>query len=269
MPADIPALVADLAEESAALDRLIDGLPETGWATPTPATGWRIREQIAHLAYFDEATMLAIRDPDGFRAEAGELLAGGDDFVDRITAAYRHVSHRHVPLWYHAARRDLLDALSATPAGVKLPWYGPDMGVASAVTARLMETWAHGQDVADALGITRAPTVRLRHIAHLGVRTLGFSFATHGRPIPDVPVRVELDGPEGGCWTWGPTDATDVVRGDALDFCLVATRRRHRADTGLRASGPVAEAWLSIAQAYAGPPGPGRHPSAHAGGPAA
>jgi uncharacterized protein (TIGR03084 family) len=132
------------------------------------------------------------------------------------------------------------------------------MSAASSVTARLMETWAHGQDVADTLGVVRRPTLRLRHVAHLGVRTLGWSFRLRGLPVPDVPVRVELTGPDGAPWTWGPDDAADRVTGPAEDFCLLVVQRRHRSETALTASGPVADAWLDLAQAYAGAPGPGR-----------
>jgi uncharacterized protein (TIGR03084 family) len=117
-----------------------------------------------------------------------------------------------------------------------------------------METWAHGQDVVDALGLTRRPTPRLRHVAHLGVRTLGWSFRVNGRPEPDVAVRVQLTAPEGGTWTWGPEEAADRISGPAEDFCLLVTQRRHRDRTALRARGPVADAWLDLAQAFAGPP---------------
>jgi uncharacterized protein (TIGR03084 family) len=121
-----------------------------------------------------------------------------------------------------------------------------------------METWAHGQDVADALGVVRTPTDRLRHVAHIGVRALPFSFALRGRPTPEVSVRVEVSGPSGAGWTWGPADAANRVSGPALDFCLLVTQRRHRDDLALRVEGPVAEEWVEIAQAFAGAPGAGR-----------
>ena len=59
-------------------------------------------------------------------------------------------------------------------------------------------------------------------------------------------------------WTWGDEGVVDQVRGPALDFCLVVTQRRHLDDTALEVEGPVAAEWMSIAQAFAGPPGPGR-----------
>jgi uncharacterized protein (TIGR03084 family) len=134
------------------------------------------------------------------------------------------------------------------------------MSAASSATARLMETWAHGQDVADTLGVQRLATGRLRHVAHLGVATLGFSFQLNGRPVPAEPVRVELSVPGGETWTWGPAGVPDSVTGPALDFCLAVTQRRHLDDTGLRVTGPVAAEWMSIAQAFAGAAGPGRSP---------
>jgi uncharacterized protein (TIGR03084 family) len=141
-----------------------------------------------------------------------------------------------------------------------VPWFGMHMSAASSLTARLMETWAHGQDIADALGTRREPTNRLRHVAHLGVAARPFSFANRGRPLPAQPVRVELLSPGRDMWLWGPPEAADRVTGSALDFCLAVTQRRHLDDTSLLISGPVATEWMSIAQAFAGPPGPGRRP---------
>jgi uncharacterized protein (TIGR03084 family) len=163
--------------------------------------------------------------------------------------------------WLQRARREYLTVFAALDPGTALPWYGPPMSAASSVTARLMETWAHGQDVVDALGLVRRPTARLRHVAHLGVRTLGWSFRLHGHPVPETPVYVELAGPGGDRWTWGPDDAADRVTGTALDFCLLVTQRRHRSATALLATGPIADTWLDLAQAFAGAPGPGRPPA--------
>jgi uncharacterized protein (TIGR03084 family) len=127
------------------------------------------------------------------------------------------------------------------------------MGALSFATARLMETWAHGQDVADALGVARPGTPRLRHIAHLGVRTRPFSYTVRGRPVPGADVRVELTPPDGGVpWAWGNPSLTDRVTGPALDFCLVVTQRRHVEDTALAVEGDGAREWLAIAQAFAG-----------------
>jgi uncharacterized protein (TIGR03084 family) len=265
MPADawalLDGLLTDLAAETADLDQVLSGLPPAAWERPTPATGWAVRDQVSHLAYFDEAAALAVTDPDRFRAEAAALVALSERFPDYVATRYRDLPAPELLSWFHGARDGLIAVFAAADPAARLPWYGPSMGPASSVTARLMETWAHGQDVVDAVGAARTPTARLRHVAHLGVRTFGHSFTLRGRPVPAAPVRVELGAPDGGTWTWGPAGAADTVRGPAVDFCLVVTQRRNLADTALRADGPVAAEWLSIAQAFAGAPGPGRPPA--------
>jgi uncharacterized protein (TIGR03084 family) len=255
---ELGVLTADLAAESAELYEVLSVLAEPDWARSTTAAGWSVRDQITHLAFFDEAATLSAADPDRFRAEADELMAAGTDFPDRIAARFREVSGPEVFGWLQRARRAYLDTFGALPPATKLPWYGPPMSAASSVTARLMETWAHGQDVFDALGLVRRPTGRLRHVAHLGVATRGWSFRLRGLPVPEEPVRVELTAPDGGTWTWGPDAAADRVSGPAQDFCLLVVQRRHRAATALVATGPVADRWLDVAQAFAGEPGPGR-----------
>jgi uncharacterized protein (TIGR03084 family) len=253
-------LTADLAAESAELYEVLSVLAEPEWNRDTPAAGWTVRDQVTHLAWADDAAVQAATDPERFRAEADAAMAEGMDFPDRAVAACRGLSGAEAFAWLQRARREYLDTFGALDPGMQLPWYGPPMSAASSVTARLMETWAHGQDVVDALGLTRRPTVRLRHVAHLGVRTFGWSFVVRGLEPPAVPVRVELDGPDGEPWTWGPEDAADRVTGPAEDFCLLVVQRRHRAQTALIATGPVADRWLDLAQAFAGAPGPGRKP---------
>jgi uncharacterized protein (TIGR03084 family) len=260
MAADLSALTADLVAETAWLDEVLGALSPGQWQLPTPAPGWTVADQVSHLAYFDEATLLSIRDPDLFRLDAEALAGRGSDFPDQIAAEYRHLGGAELLRWFRAARLALLDGYASADPDARLPWYGLDMGLASSVTARLMETWAHGQDIADTLGIERPATGRLRHVAHLGVRSLPYSYLVNGLPQPDAPIRVELAAPDGGQWTWGPADAADRVTGTALDFCLVVTQRRHRTDTGLVISGQTAGQWIAIAQAFAGPAGRGRPP---------
>lgn len=260
MPADMAALLADLQAESADLDAMIAPLSAEQYLTPTPAEGWCISDQVSHLAFFDEAALLAARDPRQFKIEAVQMMARGAGFPDEVAARHRATPGPQLRHWLLAARQELVAGFATVEPDRRLPWYGPDMSAASSVTARLMETWAHGQDIADALGLTRRPTGRLRHIAHIGVAAMGFSFVLRRLPVPKLPVRVEVTAPDGSLWTWGPAEAADVIRAPALDFCLVVTHRRHPADTELVAAGPVAQQWISIAQAFAGAPGPGRSP---------
>ncbi|PZG08126.1 TIGR03084 family protein [Micromonospora craterilacus] len=262
---DLTALLTDLAAESEQLDALVAGLPPQEWGQPTPAPGWTIAHQIAHLAWTDHVAQLAATDADAFYAtvtsapDASRLVdAGAESFLAPPAALLAR---------WRTGRSALGAALAAAPAGEKLPWYGTRMSPASMATARIMETWAHGEDVAESLGVARPATGRLRHVAYLGFRTLGHSFAAHGRAVPATPVRVELAAPagDGETWAFGPADAADRVTGPALDFCRLVTQRRHRADLALVATGPVADEWLDVAQAFAGPPGTGRAPRSAAG----
>ncbi|GAA3798065.1 TIGR03084 family metal-binding protein [Sphaerisporangium flaviroseum] len=258
MAVSMSELLADLRAESAELTAMIRTLDPEGWERPTPAEGWAVRDQISHLAWFDDAATTAATDPDGFRAALPVLNNRIDSAVDDIAVAARSLSPEQVLDWFRTARARSIDVFETLDPKARLPWYGPDMSAASFVTARLMETWAHGQDVADALDIVRVPTTRLRHVALLGVRAIGYGFALRGMEPPSDPVRVELTLPDGTPWNHGPEDAADLVKGPALDFCLLVTQRCNLADTALEVRGETATTWTSFAQAFAGPPGRGR-----------
>lgn len=256
----LDALISDLAAESDAVDGLVAPLPSAGWATPTPAQGWTVAHQVAHLAWTDRIAHLAATDPGGFGAVVQQALRDPAGHVDRGAEEGAAKPPAELLADWRRARAHLAAALLEVPAGSRLPWFGPPMSAASMATARLMETWAHGQDVADALGVRREPTARLRHVAHLAVRTRDFAYALNDREPPAAEFRVELTPPDAdaAAWTWGPEDAEQRVTGSAAGFCLLATQRRHRDDTDVRAMGAEAEAWLGIIQAFAGLPGSGR-----------
>jgi len=264
-PAETPAgvlagVLADLSAECAELDALVAPLDAAGWQQPTPAEGWTIATQIAHLAWTDDIAVLAATDPDAFIAELTAVIERGgvDTYVDAAAAEWQQ--RPDLLATWRQGRAALAKALTELPSGVKIPWFGPPMSATSMATARLMETWAHGQDVADALGADRPPTDRLKHVAYLGVRTRDFAFRTRGLEPPAEPFRVELVAPSGASWTWGPDDAAQRLTGPALDFCLLVTQRRHPDDLALVATGADVERWIGIAQAFAGPPGEGRPP---------
>jgi uncharacterized protein (TIGR03084 family) len=253
-------IIADLRAESQSLDDLVAPLADADWSRDTPAAGWTIAHQIAHLAWTDTASLLAITDPPAFDATVQAAAADPTGYVDRGATEFLAEPPVLLARW-REGREALAQALLGITPGTKVAWFGTAMSATSMATARIMETWAHGLDVADALGVTRPPTARLRHIAHLGHRTVGYAFLVNGRPIPDQPVRVELAGIDGTTWAFGPEDAQNRVSGPALDFCLLVTQRRHRSDLALAAQGPVADEWLDIAQAFAGLPGSGRPPA--------
>lgn len=253
----IGALYEDLDAETAGLEAMVAGLDEHGLARPTPAPSWTIKHQIAHLSWTDAAAYQAAAEPERFTEWLGTITP---DVVD--TAAERGAAEPDAQLLatWRDNRERLRAALLAHDPERKLPWFGPPMRASSMVTARLMETWAHGQDIADTVGVRRQPSARLRHVAHIAIRARPFAYHVHGRTPPEQQPRVELTAPDGSLWTWGAEDAADRVTGPAQDFCLLATRRRHRADLAVRAAGSGADEWLDIVQAFAGPPGPGREP---------
>jgi len=251
-------IVDDLRAESDELDALVAPLADVGWTAPTPAAGWTVAHQIGHLLWTDRASLSAVNDEAAF----GELLktAAGDPagFVDVAADELAAVAPAELLSDWRLTRMRLHEALLTVPDGRKLPWFGPPMSAPSMATARLMETWAHGLDVADALGVTRPATARLRSIAHIGVRTRDFAFVINGLQPPSEPFRVELRAPDGSTWSWGPADASQRVTGSAEDFCFLVTQRRPLRELDVTATGDDASRWLPIAQAFAGPPGGGR-----------
>lgn len=251
-------MVADLRAESDELDALVADLAPDRWKEPTPAAGWTIAHQIAHLLWTDRVALLSVTDEPGFSAVLEEAAKDPTGFVDAGAEEVAATAPDRLLADWRETRSRLHDELVGVAEGRKLPWFGPPMSAPSMATARLMETWAHGLDVADALGVHRPATARLRSIAHIGVRTRDFAFAINGLTPPADPVRVELRAPDGSTWSWGPDDAAQRVTGSAEDFCMLVTQRRPRSALDVTAVGHDAEQWLGIAQAFAGPPGPGR-----------
>jgi uncharacterized protein (TIGR03084 family) len=252
---------ADLRAEHEDLDEIVGPLGDLEWDQQTPAAGWAVRDQISHLAFFDDAAALALEDPEAFiplsQAATDALVAGDDPMREHLTRG-RSMTPDELLEWWRRARARLLAAADIVDERARVPWFGPPMGARSFLSARVMETWAHGQDIADTFHIDRPDTDRLRNIAHLGVGARAFSYVMHSRELPDEPVRVELVGPTGATWEWGPSGAPSSVTGPAVDFCLVVTRRRSVSATRLVVREAAASEWMDIAQAFAGPPGPER-----------
>jgi uncharacterized protein (TIGR03084 family) len=238
----------DLVAEGDELDALVSA--EADWSKPTPAAGWTIAHQIAHLASADANVLIALRTPEAFGAVLKQAEAAGSQYAD-LDAAEGAAKPRSVLLeQWRAGRTEVAAELRAVPLDHGFPWYGSQLTVALMVPLRLMETWAHGQDVFDALGVSRRPTDRLQHVASLGVIGRELSFYAAQLPTPAEPFRVELTGPDGHIWVWGPEDARQRVQGSALDFCLRVTQRRSRAQTDLTAVGEDAQKWLDVARVF-------------------
>jgi uncharacterized protein (TIGR03084 family) len=256
--AGLQQFVDDLRDESDELDALVAPLAAERWAESTPAAGWTIAHQIGHLLWTDRGALTAVTDETAFAGLLEMAAADPIGFVDAAADELAATAPAELLADWRAIRARLHAALLTVPDGRKLPWFGPPMSAASMATARLMETWAHGLDVADTLGVTRPPTARLRSVAHIGVRARDYAFAVNGLPAPTEPFLVELRAPDGSTWSWGPPDAAQRVTGGAEDFCFLVTQRRALRDLDLTAEGDDAQRWLQIAQAFAGPPGVGR-----------
>ena len=261
MPAPMQDLLDDLVAERAVLIDVLAAVPAARWDVPSPAEGWTLRDCAAHLADFDDRAASV--------AESGSFGAGGRKpanppgdrrgLQDGQLWAREHTT-AEVLDWYREAGDRLVAALTPLDPKHRLPWAGPPMSARSFTTARLMEHWSHGLDVHDAAGVVAVDSDRLRHIAHIGYITRDFSYSNRGLIPPSTALRLELTAPSGATWTWGPEDSADRITGLAGDFCRVVTQRIHVLDTALQAEGPHAAEFLSLAQAFAGPPGSGRQP---------
>jgi uncharacterized protein (TIGR03084 family) len=249
----------DLHDEQESLDAIVSQLSNEQWELITPFIGWSIKYEVAHVAFWDMAARLAATDEEAFKKLIESMFAS-EAAYNESQRELREATPAYVMDYWRGERKALVDALAARGPKDRIPWVGPTMSARSKATARIMETWAHGQDVVDTLGIKREPTDRLKHVAHIGVTTFGWSHANRGLEVPDVAVRVELESPSGDLWTWGPEESQEVIRGSAEDFCLVVVQRRHVDDTLLEVTGDVARNWMLIAQAFAGPPVVGPKP---------
>ena len=253
-------LWTDTGDESESLIEVLDQLDPQEWDTVTGCVPWTIRDQISHLAWNDAAAVRALTNPGAFVASRPTGPEGIQAMVDAVIADHHTMEGTVLLTWFRSARASMLEAFRSADPKARMPWYGPDMSVTSKLTARFMETWAHGWDVVDALGLTYEPTDRLRHVVFLGLQALPNAFVTHGRPRPVDAVRVDVELPGGERLVLGSADAAQTVQGDGYELALVVTQRRHAGDTSLRATGDIATEWLEIAQAFAGPPGANRLP---------
>jgi uncharacterized protein (TIGR03084 family) len=248
-------LWTDSANESAALLDVLGQLDSDAWSTPTGCVPWTVGDQISHLAWNDDATVRALTQPDAFMASRPTTQQGIQAMVDAVIVDHHEMEGAALLAWFRSARASMLDAFQAADPKARMPWYGPDMNVTSKLTARFMETWAHGWDVIDALDLQYEPNDRLRHVVFLGLQALPNAFTTHGRPVPTEAVRVDVVLPSGTHYVAGHPEANNVVEGSGFELAMVVTQRCNVEDTSLRATGAIANEWLSVAQAFAGPAG--------------
>lgn len=253
----------DLLDEYRALAALCAMLSPEDWRRVTTFYGWTPWDEIAHLLYFDETALVSVTEPERFARDAAELgarTAAGEEISAIARANYGTLDGPALLVRWRSAHEALVAKLAALDPKARLGWYGPPMSARSFATARLMETWAHGQDIWDVMCRRRPSSPRSKHIAHLGVNTFGWTFVNRGLPVPEVTPFVSLTTPDGNTWAWGDVASAHRVSGTAEEFCLVVTQRRNVSDTELKYTAGPAAAWLTISQCFAGPPADGPAP---------
>ena len=258
----------DYREECDILSALLEKLPEADWNRPTQFKRWTSNDVVGHLHMFDHAARLTLEGPVAVKAFFAEIAAGrargetlgsytrrwlGNAEGGALLRRWRNLSHEIAALYADQDPRR------------RVAWGGPDMSVRSCISARQMETWAHGQAIFDLFGRMRPEGARLKNIAVMGVNTFGWTFSNRGEAVPAVKPYVRLIGPRGETWEWNEPQAAERIEGPAVDFCMTVTQTRNVRDTGLVVSGEIAGRWMSHAQCFAGPPedppAPGtRHP---------
>ena len=257
---DKPDIVADLTAEGDDFNRMLDRIDASGWALATPAAGWTVQHQLAHLTATFRLAALSVSAPDRFTALTAKLSPDFDANVEHAMAEFVPLPPGDLKARWREAKGQAEGALAAVPGDRIVPWLVRPLPAAVLAAAGIMELFAHGQDIADALGVQRQHTDRIFHLVEFGVRAWDFGFLVRGLTPPEQGFRYEITAPSGELWTFGPDDAAQRVSGPAVDFCLLITRRRHRDDLAVTAEGADADQWLGIAQAYRGPAGPGRRP---------
>ncbi|MBK7950496.1 MAG: TIGR03084 family protein [Deltaproteobacteria bacterium] len=253
----IPAVHVDFAAEVAELHEVLRGLSEDDWGRPTLFKAWTPRDIVAHLHDSDLLARAAVLGNEAFavaRRRMQEDVAAGAGALEQARRTAADLDSSALLTAWQRSAVELAGLLGGLDPRQRLPWFGPDMGVSMFATARLMETWAHGQAIYDMLARPRTPTARLRHVVVIGVRTYGFCFANRRREQPGPPPHVRLEAPSGETWTCNDPQEDERIEGSALDFCLTVTQVRHVRDTSLRVTGSAARAWMEIAQCFAGPP---------------
>jgi uncharacterized protein (TIGR03084 family) len=244
----------DLIAECRELDAFVSALNDAAWDRPTDFFGWTVRDQILHLHQVDMFGLASMRGADEFAEEKRITRAGQAEGVELSEQARRRfagVGREAIMATWRTTYETLVECFRLADPRARMTWFGPDMSVVSFASARQMEVWAHGQDIYDLFGVTRAAHERIRNICEIGVRTFGWSFRNRELEVPAAPA-VRLTSPGGATWEW-PGEAGSVT-GPSLDFALVVTQRRAVEDSRLVVDGAIARQWMEIAQCFAGAP---------------
>ncbi len=246
----------DFLDESNALALILAPLNDADFDMPTQFKGWSIDDVIGHLHMFNVAALDTLHDDAAFAtffAPIAADMAAGKSMVQSQYPWLDGLCGRALFEEWQTTAEKVAKAYGNADPKRRLKWAGPDMSVLSSITARQMETWAHGQEVFDALGQERVEQDRIRNIVHLGVSTFSWTFSNRALPVPDLAPYVRLTGPSGAVWNWNTPQDENAVHGDAVDFARVVTQVRNVADTNLKTTGQAAADWMAMAQCFAGP----------------
>lgn len=254
----------DFLDESKALHALVQPLADADYQRPTQFKGWTINHVLQHLHFFNLAAIYSLQDAARFDALYAKLTrkrSGGMSTVEATDELLEGVHGQALLQLWQDGFHKTAEAFGQADARQRVRWVGPDMSARSSISARLMETWAHGQEIYDLLGVVRKNADRIRSIAVIGVNTYGWTFRNRGEQIPEPQPHVRLTAPSGALWKWNDASEEHLVEGMAEEFCQVVTQVRNIKDTRLRVVGTPAERWMAVAQCFAGPvetpPAPG------------
>lgn len=241
--------MAALTQQQAELDGMLGA---DVWSVPSRCEGWSVADVVLHLAQTNEMAVASATGAFGEQV-AGFPAAGSiDEGADLLVARDRAIGPEAIDARWKRSAQALCDALLACDPHARVQWVAGTLAARTLATTRLAETWIHTGDVAAGLGIDLAPTDRLEHIARLAWRTIPYAFAREGRQPPG-PTAFRLRAPSGASWVFEPADAAavNVIEGDGVELCHVASRRVPARDTSLRATGPDAPAVLDLVRTWA------------------
>ncbi len=246
----------DFREESETLYRLIEPIREDEYESKTQFKGWTINNVIGHLHLWNWAADLSLKDGDAFKAFFNNLLnevasmslgKAEENWLDGL-------KNRELLDTWRQYYLEMSERFVNVDPKTRVPWAGPDMSVRSSISARFMETWAHGQEVFDLIGVARPNTDRIKNVVILGVNTFNWTFTVHGMDVPGPMPYLRLTAPSGAIWEWGDVSTDNLIEGPAEEFCQVVTQVRNIGDTDLKVLGDIANQWMAIAQCFAGAP---------------
>ena len=252
--ADLAEVVSDLRAEGDELYAFLQGLNEDDWAWQTTFKSWTINDVVQHLYFGDYLGATSHKSGEEFMAFLTTVQQSGLELVDYTRQWLNGLSGKPMLERWRTHFIDMCDRFAASKPDMRLTWAGPDMGIKMFATARLMETWAHGWEIYDSLGTPRIHTNRIRHIATIGAKTYGWTFANRKQEVPGLPPYLKLTAPSGETWEFNTPQEKNLISGEAVEFCQTVTQVRNIADTALEVVGEPARQWMAVAQCFAGPP---------------